>query len=249
MVSDPSPAGQSPVRLTWAGCREGILRMIPLLPGVCVFSATFGAAAAERGLTLWETLAMSAFVYAGASQMVSLQIWQDVWTPATLATLIAIVGTVNARMVLMGASIQPWLKHAPFWSNAANLFFLTDLNWMTATQYHARGGRDLGMLLGSGVFVWLIWIAFAIPGHVAGSLVEPRTFGIDLVLPVYFAMMLVPLWPGARGALPWAIALVVALAVEHFAGGYIHIVIGALAGALSAAFLTTDAGRREKHDG
>lgn len=223
--------------------------MIPLLPGVCVFSATFGAAAAERGLTLWETLAMSAFVYAGASQMVSLQIWQDVWTPATLATLIAIVGTVNARMVLMGASIQPWVKHAPFWNNAASLFFLTDLNWMTATQYHARGGRDVGVLLGSGVFVWFVWIAFAVPGYVAGSLVEPKSFGIDLVLPVYFAIMLVPLWPGARGALPWVIALLVALAVEHVAGGYVHIVIGALAGALSAAFLPAGAKEPEKRHG
>lgn len=247
-TASPSPAIPL-ATLTWAGCLEGIRRMIPLLPGVCVFSATFGAAAAERGLTLWETLAMSAFVYAGASQMVSLQIWQDVWTPTTLATLIAIVGTVNARMVLMGASIQPWLKHASFGSNVANLFFLTDLNWMTATQYHARGGRDVGLLLGSGVFVWVIWIAFAIPGYAAGSLVEPKTFGIDLVLPVYFAIMLVPLWPGARGALPWAIALVVALAVEHLLGGYVHIVIGALAGALSAAFLPAANHAPEKRHG
>lgn len=246
MVSAPPSPAVPIASLTWAGCREGIRRMFPLLPGVCVFSATFGAAAAERGLSLWETLAMSAFVYAGASQMVSLQIWQDVWTPATLATLIAIVGTVNARMVLMGASMQPWLKHAPFWSNAANLFFLTDLNWMTGTQYHARGGRDLGVLLGSGIFVWFVWIGFAVPGYVAGSLVEPKTFGIDLVLPVYFAIMLVPLWPGARGALPWGIALIVALAVEHVAGGYVHIVAGALAGALAAAFLPSDGASPEK---
>lgn len=246
MTAPHDPQPPAPTTLTWAGCREGMRHAVPLLPAVCVFAATFGTAAAERGLSLWETLALSAFVYAGTSQLVALQIWQDVWTPATLATLIAIVGTVNARMVLMGASLQPWLRHAPASTGAACLFFLTDLSWLTAAQYHARGGRDLGMLLGTGVFVWFFWIAFAIPGHVAGSLVDAKTFGIDLVLPVYFAIMLVPLWPGARGALPWAVALVVALAVEHLAGGYVHIVAGALAGALSAALLPAERRQEEK---
>jgi predicted branched-subunit amino acid permease len=212
--------------------------VLPVLPGVCVFASAFGAAAAQKGLTLWQATSMSAFVYAGASQMVALELWRETWSLSTLLAIMAVTATVNARMILMGASIQPWLAPAPKVQNAINLFFFTDANWLIGTRYRAQGGSDLGILFGAGIVLWIAWVVSTIPGFLAGALVaEPRRYGIDLVMPIFFSAMIVPLWKGVRSAIPWMVAGAVALAVEALSPGYLFIVVGALAGALAGALL------------
>jgi predicted branched-subunit amino acid permease len=224
---------------TLAGCRHGARLVLPVLPGVCVFASAFGAAAAQKGLTVGQALAMSAFVYAGASQMVALELWRETWSLSTLLTVMAVTATVNARMVLMGAAIQPWLAPAPKLQNALNLFFFTDANWLIGTRYRAEGGSDLGILFGAGFLLWVVWILATLPGFLAGALVtDPTRYGIDLVMPIFFSAMIVPLWRGFRSAVPWAVAGAVALLVEALVPGYLFIVAGALAGALAGAFLS-----------
>jgi predicted branched-subunit amino acid permease len=223
---------------TLAGSLEGARLVLPVLPGVCVFATAFGAAAAQKGMTVWQALSMSAFVYAGASQMVALELWRETWSLSTILTVMAVTATVNARMVLMGAAIQPWLAAAPPAQNALNLFFFTDANWLIGTRYRAEGGSDLGILFGAGVALWVVWILATLPGFLTGALItDPRRYGIDLVMPIFFSAMLVPLWKGFGPARPWAVAGAVALAVEAAIPGYLFIVAGALAGALTGALL------------
>lgn len=223
--------------------REGLLYgarlALPVIPGLVAFCLAFGTAAAHRGLTAGETLAMSAVVYAGIAQMLSLELWREVWTPASLATLGLVTATVNARMILMGASIQPWVRHAPTPFNAVNLFFLTDASWLIGMRYHAEGGRDLGVLSGAGIVIWVAWVAATLPGYLAGALVpDTRVLALDLVMPIFFSAMLVPLWRGFRAAaLPWGIAALVALATQALVPGYAFIVVGALAGAVTGALV------------
>jgi len=212
--------------------------VLPILPGVCVFASAFGAAAAQKGLTLWQALAMSTFVYAGASQMVALELWRETWSLSAILAVMAVTATVNARMILMGAAIQPWLAPAPEAQTAVNLFFLTDANWLIGTRYKAAGGSDLGVMFGAGVALWIVWILATLPGFLAGALIaEPARYGLDLVMPIFFSAMIVPLWSGFAPALSWAVAGIVALAVEALAPGYLFIVAGALAGAFAGAFV------------
>jgi predicted branched-subunit amino acid permease len=225
--------------LTWGGCLLGARLLAPVLPGLVVYALAFGAASANRGLSLAEATAMSAIVYAGAAQMVSLEVWQPAWTAAALLTVALVTATVNARFMLMGASLQPWLRGAPPVRTALGLFFLVDASWILATRYREDGGRDVGVLFGAGVTSWVVWVAGTIPGYLAGSLVaEPRRYALDLVMPVFFAAMAVPLWRGLRtSALPWGIAGLVGLAVQALVPGYLFIVAGALAGAITGALV------------
>jgi predicted branched-subunit amino acid permease len=94
------------------------------------------------------------------------------------------------------------------------------------------------VLLGAGVFLWVFWTLATIPGYLAGALVtDPRRYALDVLMPIFFAAMLVPLWKGARLALPWGIAGVVALAVQALLPGYVFIIAGALAGMLAGALI------------
>ncbi len=234
----PPNVTREPILITFAGFRAGARMTLPLLPGTCAFAAAFGAAAVEKGLTLWEAVLMSGLVYAGASQLVALEVWQDVWTLPTLLTVAAVTATVNARIILMGATLQPWLQPATKRFTAFNLFFLTDANWLIGLRYRNAGGTDIGVLLGAGITIWVFWTLMTIPGHLAGSLVsDPRRWGLDMVMPIFFAAMLVPIWRGAWRALPWIAGGAVALVVHALLGGYVHIIAGALTGALVGAFL------------
>jgi predicted branched-subunit amino acid permease len=225
-------------RFTLAGCLLGARLTLPLLPGMLVFASAFGAAAAQKGLTLAQTLGLSAFVFAGASQMVGLELWRNVWTPGGLLALVTVTAVINARMILMGAAIQPWLAGEPKARSALSVFVLTDANWLIATRYAGEGGRDSGVLLGSGLLLWLVWVPATLPGYLAGALItEPQRFGLDLVMPIFFSAMLVPLWKGWRPARPWAVSAGVALLVHALVPGYAFIIAGAVAGAVVGAFL------------
>src|ERR671910_386983 len=139
-------------------------------------------------------------------------------------------------LTFAAAAIQPWLAPAPKARNALQVFFLTDANWLLGSRYHAEGGRDHGMLLGAGLFLWVVWTFATIPGYLAGALVtDPKRLGLDMLMPIFFAAMLVPLWKGARLAVPWAIAGVVALAAQTLLPGYAFIIAGALAGLIAGA--------------
>jgi predicted branched-subunit amino acid permease len=87
------------------------------------------------------------------------------------------------------------------------------------------------VLLGCGIILWLVWLVATLTGFFAGALVpEPRRFGLDLVMPIFFGVMLVPLWKGAKTALPWLVAGLVSLVVHALVPGYVFIIAGALAG-------------------
>jgi 4-azaleucine resistance transporter AzlC len=229
---------------TLAGVRQGFALTVPTLPGTIVFGMAFGAAASAKGLSLVEAAAMSAFVYAGMSQMVALEAWQATWTGSTALGVMMLTAVVNSRMMLMGAAIHPWLSGYSHRFNAAQLFLLTDANWIIGTRYHADGGRDAGILVGVGLALWLVWVGVTIPGYLLGALVtDPRAFALDLVMPIFFTVMLVPLWRGQRAAAPWAIAGVTALIAARLLPGHLFILVGALSGMLAGALIPPASGK------
>ena len=74
-------------------------------------------------------------------------------------------------------------------------------------------------------------------GYLLGAVIaNPRALGLDLVMPVFFAAMLLPLWTGKRRAIGWVAAAAVALIVDALGFGWWFIIAGALAGAVVEGF-------------
>jgi predicted branched-subunit amino acid permease len=227
-----------PALASLQGARLGLRRVSVLMPGVIVFAVAFGAAAAAKGLSLFEAVLMSALVYAGVAQLVAMELWRPEWSWGAIVGLGVVTLTVNARSILQGASLQPWFAAHPKLLNAWHLFFFTDANWLIGTRYHNEGGRDLGVVIGAGLALWTVWVVATVPGYLLGALVaDPRRYGIDLVMPIFFAAMIVPLWRGRRAALPWVVAGLVALVTAKLVDGYVFIIAGSLSGALVGAFI------------
>ena len=159
--------------------------MIPALPGVALFGAAFGALAAERGLTTFEAVLMSGIVFAGVSQIASMELWSPQITPVLVFTIAFTSLIINLRMVLMGASMRPWLAGAPPLQVYPGLYILTDSNWVSTLRYRREGGADAGFLLGGGLIIWCTFVPATAIGQVFGTLLaNPRPYGVDMILPL-----------------------------------------------------------------
>ena len=221
-----------------AGLRYGVKHTFGLLPGTAVFGMAYGTVAAQKGLTFAEAAAMSMFVFSGSAQLVGLEIWSNPVTVGTILALAAASLVVGLRLVLMGASLQPWLGGLPPTKIYPALLLNTDSTWLIALRFREEGGNDPSVLVGAGLAQWVTWVSSSMIGYALGNLItRPERFGFDLVLPIFFVAMLVPLWRGARNAVPWAIGGLVALIAQYLLPGHWYIVIGALAGAISGGFI------------
>jgi 4-azaleucine resistance transporter AzlC len=227
----------APVTITHAGCLRGAQYCIPLLPGAIAFGAVFGTVAAQKGLTLLETLLINSFVFAGASQFVAMEIYSSPMTWGMVLAMTGVVAAVNMRMLLIGASLRPWLGQVSGFKTYPALYFLTDINWLLSLREYDKGERDWGIYLGSGLCLWCVWALAALPGYFFGSLVsDPKVWGLDVVMPAFFIALLVPLWRGKRQTVSWALAGFVAVSTWYLLGGYWGILTGAVSGALAGAF-------------
>jgi len=209
-----------------------------MVPGTMVFAAAFGTLAAQKGLTLAETVLMSALVFGGASQLVAMEVWNSPITLASVVSLAVVTAIVNSRFILMGATLRPWLGALAPWQVYAALNSTVDATWLVATRYRAEGGSDAAVFVGAGLALWIVWVGMAVPGYLLGTFIaDPKQFGFDLMLPIFFAAMFVPLWRGARRAIGWVIAGAVALLVSYVVPGWWFIVAGALTGSIAGAFI------------
>ena len=232
MTETPRPV--EPVTLSLKGTAAGAWRILPIAVFVLPFGIAYGIAAVQVQMTGGEALAMSALVFAGAAQFAALDFWS---AEIDLLALLAATAALNARHVLMGATLYPWLRQLSPLRRYLAAAWISDANWAFATRAHDAGEGDVGLLLGSGMAMWLIWIAGTVLGTAfVAALPAPERFGVDVVFIAFFAILLVGLWQGRQCAVPWGVAAVAALlAAELLPAGW-HVLSGGLAGAIAGVF-------------
>lgn len=220
---------------TGAGVRRGFVAGQVLAPGTLLYGVVFGVLASERGLHWLEALAMSVFVYSGSAQLALLQGWSQ--APLVLPLVFTVL-VINARYVLYGAAIQPWLAQAATRRQAlSTLFVLGDGSWALAMREYRDGYRDAGFVLGSGLATFAPWIGGTLLGFFLGNVVpEPAAFGLDFMLVAFAAAIGISVWPGRAGVAPALAAALVALLLHRLLpGGWAIVGAGLAAGAVGAA--------------
>jgi len=232
-----TPSSQTPY-FTRAGLLDGAVAMTPIVLSQTAFGVVFGTFAAQKGLTFIETVTMSGAVYGGLSQVVGLQGWPTDFTVSAQFALMLATFAVNLRFFLMSLTFRPWLGALPPWQVYPTLLFITDANWLRTMRYRDEGGNDVSFFLGGGLLLWVTWVLATGVGFLFSSwMTNPKAFGVDLLIPAFFASLLIPAWKGMRQALPWLVSGLVALAVHHVVGGYWYIIAGAVAGTIAAGII------------
>lgn len=230
-----------PLTFSMNGLREGVLGVGVLLPGTLMFGMAFGVMAKAAGLGIWESMLLSAWVNAGGAQMATLQAWAD---PVPLLAVVLTTLAMNARYLLLGAALRPWFGGLPAGQSYPSLFVLGDANCAMGLRRHADGRSDAAFILGSGAVLWVVWVAATAAGHAFGQVLgDPRRLGIDFMLGAFFATMAAG-WLERRGNwLPFGVGVASAIVIDRLLGAPWSILIGALLGAVFAAFTWREEGR------
>jgi predicted branched-subunit amino acid permease len=224
----------------WAGVRSGI----PVVVAAAPFGVLFGVIAADNGFSVAEAVLMSATVYAGASQMVGLDLFGQNIAPWLVVLSIF---AVNFRHVLYSASLGRRIGHWPALQQAIGFFVLTDPQYAEAER-RGEVGVQVGFAwyMGMGIAIYIPWVVESGLGAFFGNLIpDPHAIGLDFLLPIYFLGLVM----GFRKRPYWlpvvAVSAAAAILAVKTVGSPWHVSIGAVAGILLAAAMPVRPGKLE----
>lgn len=214
------------------GLRGGAIIALSSAP----FGVLFGAVAIDNGLSFLETLLMSATVYAGASQLVGIELFGQRVEPWLV---VLSVFAVNFRHILYSAALAKYIQHYSPLQKALAFFLLVDPQFAEGVRRGESGQSvSFSWYFGFGAVIYVSWSISTMIGAWFGKMIgDPASIGIDILLPVYFLGMVLAFrsrWGFAPVVLASAIGSV---AAYHFVGSPWHVSLGAAAGIVVATLL------------
>lgn len=234
------PAPPSPGRYR-ADVRAGFVASVPLMLGSFPFGIAYATGARAVGFSPLEAMLGSLIVFAGSAQFAIVALTGAGAGP--LAILLTTVG-LNLRHLLYGMTVAEWLPEPVRPPRGVLAWFLTDESFGVAARLAAAGNPRSGVFLGAGLGTWLPWQAGTVVGLLLASAVPDLSgLGLDVVFPVSFAAMLVPL---LRRRAAVAVALLAAglgVGLRPLVGPGFAILVAALAGVLLGTLLDRAAAR------
>jgi 4-azaleucine resistance transporter AzlC len=208
--------------------RSALVEGWPVLITVLVVGIPFGIVARQSGLSPAEIVAMSVFVFAGASQFAMVQLFKDgVAWPVIVATVLLI----NLRHLLMAAALRPFFAEVSVGRRLAAAFVLTDEAFAMAIGWFRRGRTELAYYATFAVALYVLWNVSTVIGMLLGpSIGEPRRFGVDFAITATFIAIVVL---GARRRSDAFVALAAAVLAAALAYLGASVVAVVTAGALA----------------
>jgi Predicted branched-chain amino acid permease (azaleucine resistance) len=200
------------------------------------FAVLFGAVAVDNGLSVFDAALMSATIYAGASQLVGIELFGQHVAPWLIVLSIF---AVNFRHILYSAAIARHIRGYSLIQKVVAFFFLIDPQFAEAMKRNEEGkALSFGWYLSFSLIVYVSWLIFSVLGAWFGSLLgDPQVWAIDVLLPIYF-MGLVLGFRQKPGFYPVVAASMAGSVLGYYlVGSPWHVSIGAICGVLLAAML------------
>ena len=187
--------------------RDGIRAILPLMPAIVAFGASFGVLARAAGIDALAAVVMSATTFAGSAQFAVVSV---LGAGGTAAAAIGAAVLLNGRYVPMAVAASGAFRGGPV-RRLLEAQLLVDESWALSSR---EGGFDRKILVSAGGLLYVGWNVGTAAGVLAGdSLTDPATLGLDAAFPALFLALLVPLLrrrptPVVAALLGAAIALV-----------------------------------------
>jgi len=222
-----------------AGCRDEA----PLQLGVIPFGMLYGIGAVAAGMPVWLAQLTSMVVFAGAAQLVIVQMLSAAAGALPIGLTAALL---NLRHLLYSASVAGHVRHLPRRWRVVLAYLLTDEAYAVAILRYTRpeaadqeqAEPDLRhwYFLGCGLTLWGCWQLSTALGIAFGARIPPE-WDIDFAVPLTFIALLTLLVKeraGQAAALVAALAVLALAALPFRLGLVLAIVLGLLAGAAVA---------------
>ena len=168
---------------------RGLKAVSPLLPGVLPFAMIAGSSAVEAGLSTAAALGMSLFIFAGASQLVMVEMW-DREAPALV--LLATVLLVNLRFSMYSAMLAPFVRGWKLSRKTLMAYLLTDQAALLSTPEFKRDSISAKYFFtGAALTLWVTWQSGTMIGVFLGVRL-PESWSLDFAVPLSFLALLIP---------------------------------------------------------
>jgi predicted branched-subunit amino acid permease len=206
--------------------RNQVLRQSLSVAGATgAYAISFGALSVAAGLNLWQTIALSALLFTGASQFAIVGVIAAGGSGAAAVATSTLLGIRNG---LYGLQMSRLLEVSGLRRFAAAQLTIDESTAVGVAQPE-RSAQRLGFwATGLGVFV--MWNLLTIVGAVVGNaLGDPKRFGLDAAAPAAFCGLLWPRLKSWDARAVAAVAAVIALVVAPHAPAGIPVLVAAVA--------------------
>ena len=169
----------------------GLRDQAPGVAGAIPFGLITGAACSGAGIDPIASIAMSILVYAGASQLVAIQLIAQE-APGMLVVLAVLL--VNLRIVMYSAAVAPYFANLPLRWKFPIAYFLTDHSFaLTLARFRENDGIQYKhwYFMGAGTILWLGWQVSVVAGVYVGARV-PADWSLDFTIPLIFIALVMP---------------------------------------------------------
>ncbi|MBP2630463.1 MAG: branched-chain amino acid permease [Firmicutes bacterium] len=175
---------------TYAHFFQGVKDCIPTIFGYLSIGFTCGVVSKSCGLTFWETIGMSTFIYAGSSQFIAASM---ILSALSAPSIIFAIFLVNLRHLFMSAALAPYFQRNSFWQNFSIGTLLTDETFVVASSMGIKKSHlSYAWMTGLNLTAYLNWILATGIGVLFGNLIPNyEVFGLDFALTAMFIGLLV----------------------------------------------------------
>lgn len=214
---------------------QGIVAGLPFIFVVIPFSTLFGLLATEAGLSVFETMAFSVVVIAGAAQLTALQLMQE---NAPTVIVLASALAVNLRVAMYSAALTPYLGAAPLWQRALCAYLLVDQPYvLSISRFEAEPelstAQRVAFYLGSATLVVPLWYGFTFVGALLGTNV-PESWALDFAIPISFLAMIAPMFRTLAHVVAALVAVMVSLVAVQIPFS-LGLIVAGMAGMMAGA--------------
>jgi 4-azaleucine resistance transporter AzlC len=211
---------------------DGLRDIAPVMIAAAPIGGLFGAIAASKGLSLAEVALMSTLVFAGGAQFAAIELWSY---PVPVAAILFSTLLVNARHVLMGASLAPKTLGFSSAQRYLGFFFLTDEAWALAERRALARTVTPAYWFACAAVLPASWIGSSIAGAALGAFLgDPKRFGADFAFTALFIGLVAGFNKGRITAATVAASGATAALAHVTVGPPWHVLAGAFAGILAA---------------
>lgn len=191
---------------------------------VGAFGVSFGVGAVTAGASVGQACAISLLVFTGATQFSAVSVIAAGGSPASalggallLAARNGVYGLANSRRIT--GSLGKRLV-------AAQLT-IDESTAMAAAQADPDAQRTAFWM--TGLSIYLFWNLGTLVGALAGSAINPESYGLDAAFPAAFVAMLWPLLRDGRARLAAVLGALICLVLTPFVPVGVPILAAALA--------------------
>jgi predicted branched-subunit amino acid permease len=211
--------------LTGRRRKEVLLQCLSVGVATGAYGISFGALSVAAGLSIWQTVALSALLFSGASQFAVVGI---VAAGGSGVAAVATSSLLGLRNGLYGLQISRLLGVRGLLRLPAAQLTIDESTAVAVAQSEPAAQR-LGFW-GTGLSVYVMWNLMTLAGALIGNaLGDPKQYGLDAAAPAAFCALL---WPRLRSGDARAVAVVaaiIALVVAPHAPAGIPVLVAAVA--------------------